>query len=129
MKKKLDELNRKIRHSRKKHDGLIHKRNTLRKAIKSAKRGTEPQREEPKFIFKECEQALRVAHRSYRVEETPKMDPETFVRRIREHLIEKIKQELGSRNSGRIQTTTWIRFRKDNELIELAFNSRMMNLH
>ena len=25
MKKKLDELNRKIRHSRKKHDGMIHK--------------------------------------------------------------------------------------------------------
>ena len=33
MKKKLDELNRKIRHSRKKHNGLIHKRNSLRKAI------------------------------------------------------------------------------------------------
>ena len=29
MKKKLDELNRKIRHSRKRHDGLIHKRNSL----------------------------------------------------------------------------------------------------
>ena len=43
MKKKLDELNRKIRHSRKKHNGLIHKRNTLRKAIESAKHGTEPQ--------------------------------------------------------------------------------------
>ena len=33
MKKKLDELNRKIRHSRKKQDGMIHKRNALRKAI------------------------------------------------------------------------------------------------
>ena len=31
MKKKLDELNRKIRHARKKHDGLIHKRNSLRR--------------------------------------------------------------------------------------------------
>ena len=30
MKKKLDELNRKIRHSRKKHAGMIHKRNSLR---------------------------------------------------------------------------------------------------
>ena len=29
----------------------------------------------------------------------------------------------------RAQTTTWIRFRKDDELIELAFNSRMMNVY
>ena len=33
MKKKLDELIRKIRHSRKKHDGMTHKRNALRKVI------------------------------------------------------------------------------------------------
>ena len=33
MKKKLDELNRKIRHSGKKNNGLIHKRNSLKKAI------------------------------------------------------------------------------------------------
>ena len=131
MKKKLNELNRKIRHSKKKNDGLIHKRNALRKAIESAKHGTESQRSvpEPKFIFKECEQAFRGAYRSYRDEGTPKMDPETFFRKIREGLIEKIKQELGSRNSARVQTTTWIRFTKDNERIELAFNSRMMNLH
>ena len=57
------------------------------------------------------------------------MDPETFFRRIRGGLIEAIKQELGSHNSARVQTTTWIRFIKDNERIELAFNSRMMNLH
>ena len=37
MKKKLYELNRKIRHSRKKHDGMIHKRNALRKAIEGLK--------------------------------------------------------------------------------------------
>ena len=37
MKKKLDELNSKIRHVRKKkHDGLIHKWNLLRKAIEKA---------------------------------------------------------------------------------------------
>ena len=43
MKKKLDELNRKIRHSRKKHDGLIHKRNSLRKVIRELKRGNTKQ--------------------------------------------------------------------------------------
>ena len=29
----------------------------------------------------------------------------------------------------RSQTTTWIRFRKDDELVELAFNSRMVNVY
>ena len=29
----------------------------------------------------------------------------------------------------RSQMTTWIRFRKDGELIELAFNSRMVNVY
>ena len=29
----------------------------------------------------------------------------------------------------RSQTTTWIRFRKDGELVELAFNSRMVNVY
>ena len=43
MKKKLDELNRKIRHSRKKHNGMIHKRNALRKAIEVLKHGTKPE--------------------------------------------------------------------------------------
>ena len=37
MKKKLGELNRKIRHSKKKNDGLIHKRNSLRRAIEELK--------------------------------------------------------------------------------------------
>ena len=131
MKKKLNELNRKIRHSRKKNDGLIHKRNALRKAIESAKSGTEPKRPvpEPKFIFKERELAFGGAYRSYRVEGVPKMDPEMFFRRIREGLTEAIKRELGFRNLARVETTTWIRFIKDTERIELAFNSRMMNLH
>ena len=43
MKKKLDELSRKIRHSRKRHDGLIHKRNSLKKAIEGLKHGTTPE--------------------------------------------------------------------------------------
>ena len=93
--------------------------------------GNQTKREElnePEWNFKEREQAFGGAYRSYRVEGVPKMDPETFFRRIREGLIEAIKRDLGSRNSARVQTTTWIRFVKDNERIELAFNSRMMNL-
>ena len=46
---------------------------------------------EPKFIFKVREQAFGRAYRSYGVEGVPKMDPETFFRRIRRGLIEAIK--------------------------------------
>ena len=89
MKKNLNELNRKIRHSKKKNDGLIHKGHALRKAIENVKSGTKPKQPvpEPKFIFKEPEQAFGGAYKSYSVEGVPKMDPETFFRRIREGLI------------------------------------------
>ena len=89
MKKKLNEINRKIRHSRKKHDGTIHKRNSPRKAIETLKRGTKPplsgaQAPEPEFIFKELEQAFGRAHRSYRViKGEPKMDYDAFFIRVR----------------------------------------------
>ena len=72
MKKKLDELNRKIRNSRKKHDGMIHKRNAMRKAIEEIKHGTKPEPvAEPEWNFKEREQAFNGAYRSYRVMEDP----------------------------------------------------------
>ena len=32
-------------------------------------------------------------------------------------------------NSARVQTTTWIRFVKDNDRVELAFNNRMTDVH
>ena len=40
MKKKLDELNRRIRHSEKRHNRLIHKQNSLRKVIDDLKHGS-----------------------------------------------------------------------------------------
>ena len=92
MKKRLDELNRKIRHSRKKHNGLIHKQNFLRKAIEglkslgthSTEHGTKPPpggaspepMPEPKWNFKE--QDFNGDYRSYRVNGRPKMDVDTF---------------------------------------------------
>ena len=94
MKKKLDELNRKIRHSRKKHDGLIHKRNSLKKAIEEIKRGTKPRASpepEPDWTFKQHERDFDGDYRSYRVNGRPKMDVNTFFSRIREGLIELIK--------------------------------------
>ena len=44
-----------------------------------------------------------------------------------------IRQELNSLNSARVQTTTWIRFVREDkegqERVELAFNSLMMNVY
>ena len=57
------------------------------------------------------------------------MDVDTFFRYIREKLIELIKQELTDLNSVRVQTTTWIRFIIDDDRVELAFNSRMTDVH
>ena len=69
------------------------------------------------------------AYRRYRINGRPKMDVDTFFNRIREGLIELIKRELNDLNSARIQTTTWIRFARDENRVELAFNSRMTNVH
>ena len=118
------ELNRKIMHSRKKHDNVI-RRNNLRKAIDEMVR-SKPQPDEYKIPeFKEIATAFNRAFRSYRVEGILKTDPDAFHELIKKGLIDLIVRELKDLKSGRIQTTTWIRFRKDEELVELAFNSRM----
>ena len=57
------------------------------------------------------------------------MDVGTFFSRMREGLIELIKRELTVLNSARVQTTTWIRFVKDDDRVELAFNSRMAGVY
>ena len=130
MKKKLDELNGKIRHSKKRHNGLIHKRNSLRKAIEELKQDNRRQPTiEPAQGFIEHEQAFGGAYRSYRVNGRPRMDVETFFNRIRGDLIDLIKRELTDLNSARVQPTTWIRFVKDNDQVELAFNSRMTSVY
>ena len=130
MKKKLDELNRKIRHSRKKHDGMIHKKNALRKVIEGLKHGTKPEpMTEPKWNFKELEQAFNGAYRNYRVNGRPRMDVDTFFSQIREGQIDLNKLELTVLNSARVQMTTWIRFVKDDDQVELAFNSRITDVH
>ena len=129
MKKKLDELNSKMRHSRK-HDGLIHKRNSLRKVIGGFKQGNAKQPAiEPEQGFVELERAFCLTYRSYKVNGRPRMDVDTFFNRIRGDLINLITRELTGLNSVRVQTTTWIRFIKDDDRVELAFNSRTTNVH
>ena len=73
MKKTLGELNRKIRHSKKKNDGLIHKQNSLRRAIKERTRQAPIERRQG---FTEHEQAFVMAYRSYRIEGS-RMDVDT----------------------------------------------------
>ena len=56
------------------------------------------------------------------------MDPDTYLSRVKRFLIELLTKE--SRTGAlRTQTMTWIRFRKDGELVELAFSSRMVNVY
>ena len=53
------------------------------------------------------------------------MDPDTFFSRVRKFLIEL----LARTGAVRSQATTWIRFRKDREMVELAFNSRILDVY
>ena len=68
------------------------------------------------------------AYRRYRMDGIPCIDPDTFLNRIRRFLIDLLKRESRT-GAVRSQTTTWIRFKKDQELVELAFNSRMTNVY
>ena len=54
------------------------------------------------------------------------MDAGTFFSQIRRELI---ARELKTHNSARIQTTTWISFNKDNDRVELPFNSKTTSAH
>ena len=56
------------------------------------------------------------------------MDSDTFFSRVRSFLIELLTKE-SRMGAVRSQATTWIRFRKNGELVELAFNSRMLNVY
>ena len=68
------------------------------------------------------------AYSRYRIDGIPGMDLDTFFGRIRRFLIDLLKRESRMR-VVRSKTMTWIRFRKDDELVELAFNSRMVNVY
>ena len=113
---KIDELNKKIRRVKKRRnkERLIAKRNSLRLVLNWG----------PRLL----EGAFGEAYRRYRIDGIPSMDPDTFLNRIRRFLIDLLKKELRM-GAVRSQTTTWIRFRKDRELVELAFNSRMTNVY
>ena len=57
------------------------------------------------------------------------MDYDAFFIRVREGPIELIFRELNNINSAKIQTSIWIRFTKDDDVVNLAFNSLMVNVY
>ena len=67
MKKKLGKLNKKIRHSKRKHNNLISKQNSIEKKIEELKGLRKPEPEES-FNPIELEQALNRAYRGYKME-------------------------------------------------------------
>ena len=113
---KIPELNKKIRRvkNRRNKECLIAKRETLCAELNWGPR--------------QLEGAFGGAYRRYRIDGITGMNPDTFFCRVRRFLIDLLKKE--SRTGAiRTQTMTWIRFRKDGELVELAFNSRMVNVY
>ena len=56
------------------------------------------------------------------------MDSDMFFTKVRWALVELLMKEsrMGAVHS---QSTTWIRFRKDGEMVEIAFKSRMSNVY
>ena len=116
--KKIAEINKKIRRAKKKknREALIAKREALK-----AELNWNPG---PRLL----EGAFSRAYRRYRIDGGPRMDPDTFFNRIRRSLIELLKRESRT-GAVRTQTTTWIRLKRYDELVKLAFNSRMMNAY
>ena len=118
--KKIAEINRKIRRAKKKNrESLIAKREALKMEL--AVENWNPE-------VKVLDGAFGRAYRRYRIDGRPRMDPDTYFNRIRSQLIVTLKKE-SSGCSVKVQMTTWIGFKQDEELVELAFNSRMMNVH
>ena len=118
--KTIAEINRKIRRAKKKNrESLIAKREDLKMEL--AEENWNPE-------VKVLDGDFGRAYRRYRIDGRPRINLDTFFNRIRSQLIVTLKKESSGR-SVKVQTTIWIRFKQDEELVELAFNSRMMNAH
>ena len=110
---KIAELNKKIRRAKNKKnkERLIAKRNSLRLGPK------------------ELEGAFGGAKRRYGIDGIEGMDVETYFARTRKFLIDLLNKETTNR-AVRSQATIWIRFTRDGvEMVNLAFNSRMMTVY
>ena len=112
IRKKLEELNRKIRRAKgKSKRNLMLKREALKLQLIDAS---------PKLI----DGAFGGNYSKYRIEGIEGMNVSTFFSKIRASIGNVLRKET-SRRAIRCQTTSWIRFIKDNEYVDKAFNSRM----
>ena len=74
------------------------------------------------------EGAFSGAYRHYRIDGIEGMDVDTYFARTRKFLIDLLNKETTNR-AVRSQATIWIRFMRDGvEMVNLAFNSRMMTV-
>ena len=108
MKTKLSTLNKKIRHSKRKHNNLVSKPNSITNKIEKLKRPRE--QKEKEFSLVELEQAFGGAYRSYIINGRSRMDLNTFFDWIRQILIDLMSRELTGLGSARVQPIVWIRF-------------------
>ena len=112
IKNKIADLNRKIRRAKgKTKRNLITKRDALRSQLVDLT---------PRLI----EGAFGGAYSRYRIDGVEGMDLDTYFSKTRGIILDLLRRE-SVRRAVRSQTTTWIRFIKDDEQIDLAFNSRM----
>ena len=118
---KISELNKKIEEPKKikVKEALIAKREDFRSKLAHGKWNPEA---------RVLEGVFNRAYRRYRIDGRPRMDYDTYFNRIKPQLIVSLKKESKGR-SVKVQTMTWIRFKQDEELVELAFNSRMTDVH
>ena len=78
-------------------------------------------------VVRLIDRAFRGAYSKNKIDGGP-TDPDTFFNKIRRSLIDLIRKETRSRYV-RAQTSTWIRFRKDKDSVELVFDSLMTNIY
>ena len=134
---------KKIRHSKRKYNNFISKRNSTKKKNEELKGSNEGNEEmfSPEESFNnpvELEQAFNRTHRSYRINGRSRMDVKTFFDQIRQNLIDVVNRKLTNLNSARVQMTAWITFRMEVEdenrsligvdRVRLLFNARMMEI-
>ena len=118
IKKKIEDLNRKIRRVKgggKVKRNLIAKRDALKLQLIDQNPGL-------------IEGAFGGAYGKYRIDDAEGMDLPTFFSKTKNSVLNVLRKE-SARRAVRSQTTMWIRFTKDDEYVDLAFNSRMIPVY
>ena len=112
IKRKIDDINRKIRRAKgKTKRNLIAKKELLKLQLSDTT---------PRLI----EGAFGGNHRKYRIDGIEGIDLQTFFSKIKNTITNVLRKETSQR-SIRSQMTTWIIFMKGDEIVSLAFNSRI----